>query len=290
MLFNFVLKPKKNHMNKLYKISFILAVASLPFIAGVQNPTGKAGYTSSPGENNCTNCHNTYNANAGAGSVSITSDMVNWQYTPGTQYTINVTVAYTGKSNWGMGFEALLPSGANGGTLAAGTGTTLKNATVGGNSRRNVCQSSMATGSNSKTFTFHWTAPVAGTGNVTFYAVGLAANGTGNENGDYVYTTSQAITEAPAGVAEMEVKALEINLFPNPAVDQLNVNYALSESAKVGYIIYDLTGNVVYSKTEGRFGGNQTSHVDVSELATGAYIFTLQVNGKPQSSQRFLKK
>ena len=277
-------------MKKLYKISFILGIVSLPFIAGVQNPTGKAGYTSSPGENNCTNCHNTYNANAGAGSVSITSDMVNWQYTPGTQYTINVTVAYTGKSNWGMGFEALLPSGANGGTLAAGTGTTLKNATVGGNSRRNVCQSSMASGSNSKTFTFHWTAPVAGTGNVTFYAVGLAANGTGNENGDYVYTTSQAITEAPAGVAEMEVKALEINLFPNPAVDQLNVNYALSESAKVGYVIYDLTGNVVYSKTEGRFGGNQTTHVDVSELATGAYIFTLQVNGKPQSSQRFIKK
>jgi len=43
-----------------------------------------------------------------------------------------------------------------------------------------------------------WTAPAAGTGPVRFYAAGNAANGSGDETGDKIYTTNLAVAEQQA--------------------------------------------------------------------------------------------
>lgn len=117
-----------------------------------------AGYTGSPGDgHNCTSCHN---GSATTVSGWITSTIPAEGYTPGTNYTITVTLTGTGTK----GFE-VSPQNASGavlGTLAAGTGSKL----VG--SGQYVTQTSAKT-SNPAVWTFTWTAPAAGTGNVTFY-------------------------------------------------------------------------------------------------------------------------
>lgn len=179
----------------------MLLIASVVLMSMSSNyeddPDGKAGHNGSPGEQTCakSSCHDSFTVNSGIGSVSITAPgMTNWQYVPGQTYTINVTVAHYNKPLFGFGFEALLGTGANAGTLTAGTGSQALNATVSGNSRRTITHlenSGLVNGS--KTWSFTWVAPANGA-NVTFYAAGNAANNSSSDSGDYIYTTSQAVT------------------------------------------------------------------------------------------------
>jgi hypothetical protein len=122
-------------------------------------PSGApAGYTGSPGDgNDCTSCH-------GGSSTPvtdwITSDIPAEGYTAGTTYNITVTVTGTGKKGFEVSPQNL--SGTQLGTLIAGTGSHLTGGT------KYVTQNS-ASNSNPATWTFEWTAPAAGTGDVTFY-------------------------------------------------------------------------------------------------------------------------
>ncbi|MEN9333916.1 MAG: hypothetical protein RLY35_1096 [Bacteroidota bacterium] len=217
----------------------MLAMLVLGISAASENPSGKAGKTGSPGEGDCTDCHSTYALNAGTGSVVITSsNLTNWEYVPGNTYSITVTVTHTGRSAFGLGFEALRSNGANAGTLTAGTGTHTLSATVGGNSRTNIVQStSGGTGTTgSHTFNFTWTAPATNVGAVTFYCTGLAANssnGNSSDASDYVYSTSQVVQPFIAQI--------------QGCTDQSACNYNPSANVNVGCIYpqqyYNCAGN-----------------------------------------------
>src|SRR6185436_7418712 len=50
-------------------------------------------------------------------------------------------------------------------------------------------------GSGSRTWNFNWTAPVAGTGNVTFYGAFNCANNSGNSAGDTIYKSTLVVSE-----------------------------------------------------------------------------------------------
>lgn len=277
-------------MKKFYHLTFALGTAGVLFFAGIDSDNGKAGATGSPGENNCRNCHSTYALNSTLGSLTITSNMTNWEYVPGQTYQISVTVAQTGKTLFGLGFEALLPSGANAGTLTAGTGTTIKNATVSGNSRRNIVhQLNGGASSGTHTFTFNWAAPTTNIGAITFYAAGDACNANGSTSGDYVYTTSQVVNPAPVGVAEEVNTLFTFSFYPNPATENITLNYALEESSKVSYIIYDLTGKQIQTESATRFPGAQQQSIDVNALQAGTYLLSLNVDGSI-ITKRFVKK
>ncbi len=277
-------------MKKFYHLTFSLATACMLFFAGIESDNGKAGATGSPGEGNCKACHSTYALNSTLGSLTITSNMTNWEYVPGQTYQISVTVAQTGKSLFGLGFEALQSSGANAGTLSAGTGTTIKNATISGNSRRNIVhQLNGGASSGTHTFTFNWAAPTTNIGAITFYAAGDACNANGSTSGDYVYTTSQVVNPAPVGVAEEVNTLFTFSFYPNPATENITLNYALEESSKVSYIIYDLTGKQIQTESATRFPGAQQQSIDVNALQAGTYLLSVNVNGSV-ITKRFVKK
>lgn len=183
-----------------------LLVSILPFTALVfftssqMDDNGRAGKTNSPGETNCaTSCHDSYTLNSGPGSITIQSPgMPFFEYTPGQTYNMSVTVAHAGVGLFGVGIECLIPSGDNAGMLNISdvASTQIKNATISGISRRNVTHTlNGGLSADSKVFNFNWTAPPTGTGNVTFYFSGVAANGNGNNSLDYVYNSSQVFTE-----------------------------------------------------------------------------------------------
>ncbi len=154
----------KKFTKRLILLFPVLAMVSILLMSygGDENsdyPGGSpAGYTGSPGDaKNCTQCHG-----GTASSVTgwITSNIPPAGYTPGTSYTITVTVTGSGKK----GFE-VSPQNLTGtllGTLAAGSGSELAG------SGKYVTQSS-GVNSNPATWSFTWTAPAAGTGDVTFY-------------------------------------------------------------------------------------------------------------------------
>lgn len=224
-------------MSKKVVIFFFLSISILflSMSSGYEeSDDGKAGYTGSPGELTCakSNCHNSFALNSGPGSVTIVAPtMSNWQYIPGQSYEISVTVSQSDMAVFGLGFEALQVSGANAGTLSSGTGTHTLNATVTGNSRKNVVHlldGGLTTGAHS--FTFTWLAPSTAM-DVTFYVAGNAGNDNGSRTGDYIYTTSQLVTPVAAPTAPTIVANGELLLCNGASVNlsvaaQTNVTFA----------------------------------------------------------------
>jgi len=225
------------------------------------------------------------------GSVTLTSsDLINWEYTPGQTYTLTATVTQQGRTLFGIGLEALLPSGANAGNLVAGTGTTIKTATISGNSRRNIVHNMNAgLTANAHSFTFTWTAPSTDVGPITIYYAGNAANNNAAKTGDYIYNASQVVTPAGVNVQEQLNTPFTFSFYPNPATENITVNYSLEQSAKVTYIIYDLTGKQVQSESANRFPGAQQQNVNVNNLQAGTYLLSVNVDGNV-ITKRFIKK
>ena len=280
-------------MKKFYHLMFTLGAAGMLFFAGIETSNGKAGATGSPGEQTCSQpgCHTGSTNNSMGGSVALTSsDLVNWEYTPGQTYTLTATVTQQGRSLFGVGLEALLPSGANAGNLVPGTGTTTKNATISGNSRKNIVHNTNAGATaNAHSFTFTWTAPATDVGPITMYFAGNAANDNGTSTGDYIYNASQVVTPAGVGISEQENSPFTFSFYPNPTTENITVNYSLEESAKVQYVIYDLTGKKVQTEAATRFPGAQQQSIDVNNLQAGTYLLSLNVNGSV-ITKRFVKK
>ena len=263
------------------------------FFAGIESDNGKAGATGSPGEQTCSqsNCHTGSSDNSMGGSVTLTSnDLINWEYTPGQTYTLTATVSQQGRSLFGIGLEALLPSGANAGTLIPGAGTTTKNATIAGNVRKNIVHNMNAGATaNAHSFTFTWTAPATDVGPVTIYYAGNATNNNGMKTGDYIYTASQVVNSVGVGVSEEVNTPFTFSFYPNPATENITASYSLDESAKVTYIIYDLTGKKVQTETTNRFPGAQQQNIDIEHLHTGTYLLSINANGSV-ITKRFVKK
>ena len=163
--------------------------------------------TGAPGENTCATCHNG-GLNDGVGTLSIVGAPE--YYTPGTAYTISVTLARAGAMQWGFELTSLKTSdGSAAGSLVSTTPFTYIQTSSG---KLYVSHTTLNASSDGTfygtldgpvTWTFEWTAPTAGGGEVRFYAVGVAANGSGDaDEGDFVYTASTPSAEEPPAAVE----------------------------------------------------------------------------------------
>jgi len=143
-----------------YKAMGVLFLFLAVNAIAVAYPGGSpAAKTGSPGDgSHCQSCHG---GSVAAVSGWITSNIPATGYVPGTIYTITATATGSGKK----GFE-VSPQNASGaqlGVLAAGVGSELAGGT------KYVTQSASGSTTGTAIWNFTWTAPVAGTGNVTFY-------------------------------------------------------------------------------------------------------------------------
>lgn len=271
----------------------IVITTSIVFIEiAYTSNNGKQCYTGSPGENACNNCHNSNALNSGGGSVSILSpDMTNWSYIPGTTYTINVKVKKAGVGKFGFGFEALLPSGANGGLIQTTGSSNAKTlaGTILGNSRTNaVHKQPNHFGQDSLTFSFNWTAPAAGTGNITFYAAGNATNSANNSSGDFIYTTNQLVTEATNVNMAAMLTDKKVTIFPNPGAKFISINLPESTAnIETQFKIFDVSGVLVHQQNMQNDGNMNHFSVDLGFLDDGVYFVQLQ-NANWEHSQKLM--
>ena len=86
------------------------------------------------------------------------------------------------------------------------------------------------------------------------------------------------------GQATTEVKDLtqvvqELSAYPNPCGDVLNISQNTTDAR---YFIYDLNGNLIQSD-------KASSRINVSDLKTGIYFFTL-VDKTNTKTQKIIKK
>ncbi|MFN0189502.1 MAG: choice-of-anchor V domain-containing protein [Bacteroidia bacterium] len=180
-------------------VLILIPSAILVFTSSMFKQTGIAGKTGSPGEATCQSCHSDFALNSGPGTISISNfGMNNWQYVPGQTYPITVTVSQLGAPKFGFGLECLTSSNQNAGSLTIidPTATKLLGKVVNGVNRINATHVLNGTYSlDSRSFVVNWTAPPAGTGTVKFYFAGNATNDDVSTSGDYIYTSTQQVTE-----------------------------------------------------------------------------------------------
>src|SRR5262249_47502723 len=189
--------------NKRLKLSILgIAIAWL-VIFGLSVERGSAfssgpppARTGAPGEGTCVACHNSFALNSGPGTLRITGLPAN--YSPNQQVTVTVTLAQPNRARYGFQLTALDDLGRQAGTLVVtdANRTQLITGTVGGNLRQYIehtFNGVQPTSPNQGSWVFTWTAPATSVGRVTFYAAGNAANGSGTNSGDFIYTTSVGI-------------------------------------------------------------------------------------------------
>ena len=166
-----------------------------------------------------------------------------------------------------------MASGANAGTLNAGTGSTIKTAMIGGNNRRNVVhQQDSGTGNGSHTWTFSWQAPATDQGDVTFYCSGNAANGNGTTSGDHIYTFSQVVNAAiPNGVAQGQLN--DWNIVNQRATSQLVVSGSTETADVLTVKIFNWAGQEVFVQNGiAVAAGNFTQSVQVPAHISGMNV------------------
>lgn len=79
----------------------------------------------------------------------------------------------------------------------------------------------------------------------------------------------------------------DFKVFPNPASDQLSVQFELLETALVNVSVHNLMGQQVYQARENMVAGLHTEPIQVNDLAAGVYFLNVEINGQV-ATQKFI--
>lgn len=241
----------------------------------VYQSIGIEGYTGSPGESNCRSCHSDFPLNDPKGSIKITAPtLINWNYTPGETYVINVTISRAGAKVFGFDFEALTSANIDAGTLSIINNDPSILVLKAKNGRTNVIH--LIDGgktANSHTFSFNWAAPRTSVGTITFYATGNATNNNNSTSGDYTYATTQTLSNT-VNVMEQMNENTNISLYPNPANDYVYIKNETNATEKMNLNIFDVAGKLIL--TEKNLISNNV--INIAALPKGNYVFRVEKN------------
>lgn len=173
-----------------------LVIALTPNQSAHSSGSGAAtGYTGSPLEFSGRTCGTGGGCHGGGvtdESGWITSDIPACGYTPGQTYNITVFATSPGRTKFGFSCSPQFPSASTAGTMIAGTGMQLNG---GGRYITHTSSGTAQNGSNSRTWTFQWIAPAAGSGSLTFYAAMNATNSSNTSSGDEIHKSSLVVNE-----------------------------------------------------------------------------------------------
>lgn len=112
----------------------------------------------------------------------------------------------------------------------------------------------------------------------------FASNGTASNSTLAAYN-SQVIQKpaTPPSNNDAAIEISQMNVFPNPFKDELNIKFMLNDDSNVNLAIYDITGRVVKELYNGRHSAGEAKFTFSSKehkMGSGTYIVRLIVNGK----------
>jgi hypothetical protein len=153
------------------------------------------GYTGSPLEFSGRTCGSGGGCHGGGVTSEtgwITSDIPACGYTPGETYNITVFVTSAGRTKFGFSCSPQFPNALTAGVLISDAGMQLNG---GGRYITHTSSGTAQNGSNSRTWTFQWIAPIAGSGSLTFYAAMNATNSNNSSSGDEIHKSTLLVNE-----------------------------------------------------------------------------------------------
>lgn len=199
--------------------------------------------TGAPGEPTCVDCHTSFPLNSGDGSFTIVGPP---SFIAGHTYPIVVTIQDPGQQRWGFEFTPLTQ-----GTISLTDATHIQMQTVSGKTYVKHTSSGTFNGvpNGPTAWTFNWTAPANPPDQITFYAAGNAANGNGNNQGDYIYSTSFT-SQLTTGINDQFASdaipnSITLSNYPNPFNAQTKISFNLPVAGPVDLTIYDIAGRAI---------------------------------------------
>lgn len=247
-------------MKKKIYLVFAVAFAGILLSYSGGSPGGK---TDAPGDSgNCSSCHSGNSVNT---ADWISTNIPASGYVAGTTYTITASGNHDGAAKFGFEVTSQDASGKTGTFVI--TNSTETKLTNGDNAVTHTSSGNTAT-SGSKTWSFDWTAPATGTGDVTFYGAFNATNGNGSTSGDFIYTSELLINEdTGVGIKDNE------NIFtisPNPA----SSNLTISSNNKISNIsIYDISGKIFLEKNN---INSKKEDINIDNFSDGVYFIKVE--------------
>ena len=210
---------------------------------------------------------------------TVTSNIPASGYIPGATYSI--TASIMGASNE-FGFQAS-PQNSSGmvGSLQITNNTETQFSF--GNNRYITHTQIGSSGSGSKSWTFNWTAPASGTGNVTFYAAFLITNNNNAATGDTTKTTSTTVSEdlSTKDITSFRFNALNPQVIgtidPNSQNINLTVPYGTNVTNLAPTIAHIGASVNPPSGTANNFSTPQNYTVTAQNGTTKAYTVTVTV-------------
>lgn len=230
-------------------VFFLVAAASTAHGFSSGPPDARTG---APGEGLCTDCHLSFPLNSGSGQLALLDGPAEG-YEPGQTYRLRVSLSDPDAIRWGFELTSLDASNAPAGDLTSVDGNTQTSTALTG--REYVKHTAIGTANGrpgSNEWTFDWVAPAAGTGAVTLWFAGNAANGNFFNTGDRIYADSISFDEATATSAPPAlVNARLLPNLPNPFNPSTRIRFELDRSGPVRLEVVDAQGRRVRTLIDG---------------------------------------
>ena len=267
-------------------IVLILAVSDI-----VSRSSGAPnGRTGAPGDMTCQNgCHNSFNLNSGPGSTNISSNIPETGYISGETYTINLTVKQSGRTKYGFGALSYGATANDGvGTIAITDADRTQLNTEGNKEYVTHTSSGNTQSQDSALWSFDWTAPDIGTGDVSIYAAFVAASNSNGNQDDHVYTDTLNISESLTNAIGKLAGIPELKVFPTFVREQVNIELFAERTSDFEIRVLDQQGRVVYHLNQYLRTGKSIFSVNTSNWPGGMYYVHLR-NEKSSTVEKVIR-
>ncbi len=223
-------------MSKLLLVT-CLALPQLVLAFHSNPPARRSGVPTDDGGTVCTACHRTFvvpNPDTDGTLTVETSD----QYTPGVPQIVKVTIRHPQAVRWGFQLTARTVNDTNdqAGSFTPGADTITRCDGIGGScegAHQFIAHSDAPVTAKGEgyTFIFEWTPPANDVGDIMLYFAGNAADNSGTNNGDRIFTNTKRISlSASAGCSN-----------PRPTLNRV-VNNASGQDGLSPEMLLTITG------------------------------------------------
>jgi len=138
-------------------------------------------------------------------------------------------------------------------------------------------------------FEMTWTAPVAGTGDVSFYYCGNAVNLASGTNGDNAFCGKFTLNEDGASSINSPDAKVALDIFPNPVGDMMHLKTTTEQAGIYNAVIFDQTGKAVLTRDMDVPTGEKVSFLEVANLSSGYYTLVLTDENGDAVSKKIIK-
>lgn len=104
-----------------------------------------------------------------------------------------------------------------------------------------------------------------------------------------IYTGAPSDVIVSAGVSENTTLINELEVYPNPTDNEMNVNFSIPTNENVALQIQDVTGKIAQSHLIKANEGSNLVMMDTEKLSSGLYFLTIQM-GTSQKTIQFVVK